>query len=88
MTRFVFLQSPWLRRAVLGLAALSGLGAAALLVATAVVYPTLPDLDVITHYQPKQPLRVLTADGVEIAGFGAERRVYQRIGGSAASLHP
>ncbi len=79
MTRFVFLQSPWLRRAVLGLAALSGLGAAALLVATAVVYPTLPDLDVITHYQPKQPLRVLTADGVEIAGFGAERRVYQRI---------
>ena len=79
MTRFVFLQSPWLRRAVLGLAALAGLGAAALLVATAVGYPTLPDLDVITHYQPKQPLRVLTADGVEIAGFGAERRVYQRI---------
>lgn len=39
----------------------------------------LPDTSSLSHYQPKQPLRVLTADGVEIGGFGAERRVVQRI---------
>jgi penicillin-binding protein 1A len=39
----------------------------------------LPDTSSLSHYQPKQPLRVLTADGIEIGGFGAERRVYQRI---------
>lgn len=36
----------------------------------------LPPLDRITNYQPKQPLQVLTADGVEIAQFGTERRQY------------
>ncbi len=43
------------------------------------VLPQLPDLDSLTHYAPKQPLRVFTADGVQIGGFGSERRVYQRI---------
>ncbi|MEN9473133.1 MAG: hypothetical protein RLZZ495_1222 [Pseudomonadota bacterium] len=42
-------------------------------------YPQLPDTSSLSNYKPKQPLRVFTADGVEIAGFGAERRVYQRI---------
>lgn len=36
----------------------------------------LPPIDRITHYQPKLPLQVFTADGVEIAQFGAERRIY------------
>lgn len=36
----------------------------------------LPSLERIVHYQPKLPLQVLTADGVEIAQFGAERREY------------
>ncbi len=36
----------------------------------------LPALDRIVHYQPKLPLQVFTADGVEIAQFGAERREY------------
>ncbi|MBC7917239.1 MAG: PBP1A family penicillin-binding protein [Rhodoferax sp.] len=44
-----------------------------------VFYLQLPDTSFLTNYQPKQPLRVLTADGVEIGGFGTERRVYQRI---------
>ncbi len=34
----------------------------------------LPSLDVITDYQPKLPLRVLSEDGVLLAEFGEERR--------------
>ena len=36
----------------------------------------LPSIDRIVQYQPKQPLQVLTADGVEIGQFGAERRQF------------
>ncbi len=36
----------------------------------------LPPIDRIVNYQPKLPLQVFTADGVEIAQFGAERRQY------------
>ncbi len=60
-------------------AALLAVCALALVAATLVVYPQLPDLGTLTHYQPKQPLRVYTADGVQIGGFGNEQRVYQRI---------
>ena len=34
----------------------------------------LPSLDVLTDYQPKLPLRVLSEDGVSLAEFGEERR--------------
>jgi penicillin-binding protein 1A len=51
-----------------------GLGLAAL-----VVYPNLPDIAELSDYQPKQPLRVYTADGVQIGEFGAERRNYQQL---------
>jgi penicillin-binding protein 1A len=73
------LSAPWPRRLVKTLAALLVTGVAVLAVATLVVYPQLPDLGTLTHYQPKQPLRVFTADGVQIGGFGSEQRVYQRI---------
>lgn len=36
----------------------------------------LPPIDRIVNYQPRLPLQVLTADGVEIAQFGSERRQY------------
>jgi penicillin-binding protein 1A len=36
----------------------------------------LPPIERIVRYQPKLPLQVFTADGVEIAQFGAERRIY------------
>ena len=36
----------------------------------------LPPIDRIVNYQPRQPLQVLTSDGVEIAQFGTERRQY------------
>jgi penicillin-binding protein 1A len=44
--------------------------------AAALVYPNLPDIGNLLDYQPKQPLRVYTADGVQIGEFGAERRRY------------
>src|SRR5450830_1657941 len=37
-------------------------------------YPKLPDLDSLTDYRPKIPLRVFSADGVLIGEFGEERR--------------
>ncbi len=39
----------------------------------------LPPLDRVLNYQPRQPLQVFTADGVEIAQFGAERRQFMPI---------
>ncbi|OYT92415.1 MAG: penicillin-binding protein [Burkholderiales bacterium PBB3] len=68
------LQRGFLILALVGLVLLLGL-----LVAVAVVFPQLPDTSTLSNYQPKQPLRVYTADGVEMGGFGSERRVYQRI---------
>ena len=39
----------------------------------------LPPLDKATQYRPHQHLQVLTAEGVEIAQYGAERRVFVPI---------
>ena len=52
------------------------LAAVALVVAVAIalLYPSLPDVKQLADYQPKLPLRVLTADGVVIGEFGEERR--------------
>ncbi|MBQ0942942.1 PBP1A family penicillin-binding protein [Ideonella sp. 4Y16] len=55
------------------LAVLAGLASAA---AVAIIYPQLPPLDELTHYQPRQPLQVLTREGIEIAQFGSERREF------------
>ncbi|WP_371134461.1 transglycosylase domain-containing protein, partial [Limnobacter sp.] len=56
---------------------LIGLGVSGVLlvsVALALIFPKLPDLDTLTDYRPKVPLRVLTTDGVLIGEFGEERR--------------
>ena len=74
-----FLRAPWPGRWLKALVALVVLGAVALLAAIVLITPQLPELNTLTHYQPKQPLRVFTADGVQIGGFGSERRVYQPI---------
>ena len=58
---------------------LAVLGALFLAAAVAFFSTQLPDTSSLSNYQPKQPLRVLTADGVEVAGFGTERRVYKPI---------
>jgi|SRR5882672_6078072 len=59
----------------------SGALAVVILVAftAAIVYPTLPSLDVLTDYQPKIPLRVYSADGKLIAEFGEERRAVVKM---------
>lgn len=64
---------------LLGGLAAGAAGVLLLIVAAAFLYPQLPDTSSLSHYQPKEPLRVFTADGVPMGGFGSERRVYQRI---------
>ncbi|MBX3622683.1 MAG: PBP1A family penicillin-binding protein [Rhizobacter sp.] len=44
-----------------------------------VLYQQLPDIGMLTDYQPRQPLRVFTREGVEIGEFGTERRYYLPI---------
>jgi len=67
---------PALRRLALFAAAGLALITLLLAIAAALVYPNLPDIGNLLDYQPKQPLRVYTADGVQIGEFGAERRRY------------
>lgn len=40
-----------------------------------VVYPSLPPLDALVSYEPKEPLRVYASDGTQIGEFGVERRI-------------
>jgi penicillin-binding protein 1A len=60
----------------LAAAALLLLGALALAGAFAWYSRDLPPLDKATDYRPLQHLQVLTAEGVEIAQFGTERRLF------------
>ncbi|MFW5431875.1 MAG: penicillin-binding protein 1A [Methylophilaceae bacterium] len=55
--------------------AISALGALAI----TLIYPTLPSLESITDYRPKQPLRVYSADKYLIGEFGEERRAFIKI---------
>ena len=52
----------------------------ALIAAIVVVSQQLPELDEITHYQPRQPLEIVTREGVELAQFGPERRRFMPVG--------
>ena len=65
-------------RILFGLAGviLGGIVAVLLLIgfALTMAYPNLPELDAITSYKPKMPLRVFSADNMLIAEFGEERR--------------
>ncbi|HET7865652.1 MAG TPA: PBP1A family penicillin-binding protein [Burkholderiaceae bacterium] len=56
------------------------LAAAGLAMPSAEAAWSLPSLDKVVNYQPKLPLQVFTADGVEIAQFGAERRQFVPLG--------
>jgi penicillin-binding protein 1A len=66
---------------LLGLA-LAGVVSVALAasLALAVAYPNLPEISALTDYRPKLPLRVFTADGVQLGEFGEERRNFMPIG--------
>jgi penicillin-binding protein 1A len=72
----------WLRFLGFPLALAAGVAAAAVLVLGLLVvlaYPNLPELDALTAYQPKIPLRIYTADGTLIGEFGEERRAVVSI---------
>lgn len=61
---------------------LFGMGVIGLLIiifALTLAYPNLPDLDSITSYRPKIPLRVFSADNVLLGEFGEERRSVMRL---------
>jgi penicillin-binding protein 1A len=47
--------------------------------AAAIIYPELPDLDALTNYRPKQPMRVWSADNYLLAEYGEERRDFIKI---------
>jgi len=68
------LQRPSPRQLLIAAASLLGLIVLLLGIAAALIYPTLPDIAEMSDYRPKQPLRVYTADGVQIGEYGAERR--------------
>jgi penicillin-binding protein 1A len=61
---------------LLGLAAVGALLGAFVL---ALLYPTLPSLETLTDYQPKIPLRVVSAEGELLGEFGEERRAVVAI---------
>lgn len=63
-----------LRRVFQGLAVLGMAAFVAVVIGATLLYQRQPDLTALTDYRPKQPLRVFTADGVEIGQFGSERR--------------
>jgi penicillin-binding protein 1A len=67
---------------LVGALAFSALTALAL----SLIYPTLPSLETLTNYHPKQPLRIYSADNVLIAEFGEERRAFVKINDVPANL--
>ena len=55
-------------------------------VAGASILPDVPDIQAVTDYRPKIPLRVYTADKVLIGEFGAERREFVSVAKMPALL--
>ena len=63
------------RRALSGPVLLLALSVSSVPVTNAATFD-LPSTDRIVKYTPKLPLQIYTSDGVEIAQFGTERRIY------------
>lgn len=53
--------------------------AGCLTVASFIIYPQLPDLNILTEYQPKIPLQIFSEDGKLIGEFGEEHRSFIKI---------
>jgi penicillin-binding protein 1A len=76
----------WAGLARLALGTLGAMGALLLVlltcaaIALAVAYPNLPELDSVTDYRPRLPLRVLSAEGQLLGEYGDERRTFTPIG--------
>src|SRR5207244_1616735 len=79
----------WFRFLGFPLALLAGFVLTCVLVVALVLvlaYPNLPSLQALTEYQPKIPLRIYTAEGVQIGEFGEERRAVVAIADVPAPL--
>jgi penicillin-binding protein 1A len=79
----------WLRFVSFPLIVLGGLLLTSVLVLALIIalaYPNLPSLQALTEYQPKIPLRIYTAEGVQIGEFGEERRAVVAIADVPAPL--
>jgi penicillin-binding protein 1A len=74
LLRWVVYPAIWLAGVGMMIAALGAVAAALWL------YPSLPNLDSLTEHQPKQPLRVYTADGYLLGEFGDQKRIVVKIG--------
>jgi len=75
-------RHPTFKITLIFVAFLGGLGLTGALIvifALTLAYPNLPDLDSITSYKPKIPLRVFSADNVLLGEFGEERRSVMRL---------
>jgi penicillin-binding protein 1A len=66
----------YLASVVLGLGLVGALVGALVL---ALLWPTLPSLEALTDYQPKVPLRIVSAEGELLGEFGEERRAIVTI---------
>jgi penicillin-binding protein 1A len=66
----------YLGSVVLGLGVVGALLGAFVL---ALLWPTLPSLEALTDYQPKIPLRIVSAEGALLGEFGEERRAVVSI---------
>ena len=69
----------WVFYSFAGLLVLMVIGLATLVTVSILIWPKLPDLDVLTDYRPRVPLRVYTADGFLIREIGEERRAVVKI---------
>jgi penicillin-binding protein 1A len=59
---------------------LMGLSGLAIIIFTAtLIYPTLPDVESLSKYRPKEPLQIFTKDNYLIQEFGEERRDFIAI---------
>ncbi|BAL26501.1 penicillin-binding protein 1A [Azoarcus sp. KH32C] len=76
----------WVFYPIVGLIGLIIAGAATLAAVSALAWPNLPPLDVLTDYRPKVPLRVYTSDGYLLGEFGEERRSVVKIEDVPTSL--
>jgi penicillin-binding protein 1A len=76
----------WGSYSLAGLVMLGVLGLATLISVSLWIWPTLPDLDALTDYRPRVPLRVYTADGFLIREIGEERRAIVKIENVPATL--
>ncbi len=79
-------QGKVLRRWLWGSLAVLVLGSGALGTWLYLLSSNLPDITDLSHYQPHQPLRIYTQDGIEIGQYGVERRYFVPIAQIPAQL--